>query len=111
MNRKVVAQELVKVAKELLGGATDFYSFGSGGNASAVFKSLVSEAKHERGQGGYTGTIAEKNGFVVVGKAKDRKEAIGMAHAQVLDNDRWGPAFCIEVSSPKGFLFFGMASE
>jgi hypothetical protein len=45
-------------------GATTFYAVGKGKNASEAFDNAYQEAKYEYGHGGYSGTVAEKPGFV-----------------------------------------------
>jgi hypothetical protein len=47
-------------------GANEFRTSGTGANAQEVFSQLRDQAAWDRGHGGYTGTIAEKPGFVVV---------------------------------------------
>lgn len=84
-------------------GAATFENFGKGADPKAVFRNLVREAAHDRGHGGYTGTIAEKHAFVVV-----RQNPVTLQEAQrlayeMLDNadervdDKWGPAGAIPV--------------
>jgi hypothetical protein len=45
-------------------GAANFHSEGKGASAAEVFDQLVEQAAWDHGHGGYTGTIAEKTGFV-----------------------------------------------
>lgn len=47
-------------------GGCDFSNEGKGRNVRDVFHNLVDSAKHEYGHGGYTGSIAEKNGFTII---------------------------------------------
>ena len=109
MNR--VASELLKLAKNLIAGGNDFYDFGRGSNAKSIFRELVEDAQHEYGHGGYTGTIAEKSSFKIVGRVDTMDEAYDLADEKIDRNDKWGPAFAIEVKKPKGYLFFGIASS
>lgn len=44
-------------------GAADYRSTAFGKTAQAAFSAAVEQAQHEHGHGGYTGTIAEKNGY------------------------------------------------
>lgn len=111
-----------------MGGQT-FSTTVKGATAREAYNLAVAEAQYEKGHGGYTGTIAEKNGFRMfsvpssmsswefvkrvqdhdledLDKA-DHKE-IGRA-IEVFD-DKWGPAVCIEVEKGS-FLFFGWASS
>jgi hypothetical protein len=98
-------------------GACDFYNFAKGETAKEAFNSVVDRARYEYGHGGYTGTIAEKSSFVKVGKVKTENEASKLAMQMMDDDDdrrvsdKWGPAGCIEVEEPHGYLFFGMASS
>jgi len=46
-------------------GADNFRVRAFGKTAEAAFSAVVDEAKWEHGHGGYTGTIAEKNSFIV----------------------------------------------
>ncbi len=47
-------------------GATQFITESYGASAEAAFNDAVGNALHWHGHGGYTGTIAEKNSFVMV---------------------------------------------
>jgi hypothetical protein len=47
-------------------GAANFRTINTGVNAEAAFDQGVAEAQNEYGCEGYTGTIAEKDGFVLV---------------------------------------------
>jgi hypothetical protein len=82
----------------------------------AAFSKAVKDAQYECGHGGYTGTIAEKDEFTFVGLKPTIKEAREFADSLIEKgdkriDDKWGPAGCIEVEQPSGFLFFGWASE
>jgi hypothetical protein len=86
-------------------------------SAKEAFRSAVDQARYEYGHGGYTGTIAEKGEFVMIGTAPDKQAASQMAD-DLIDNedqrinDKWGPAGCIEVTGEDGgWLFFGWASD
>lgn len=86
--------------------------------ASAAFKKAVREAQTYYGNGGYTGTIAEKTHFemadekaVTLEQATERIQAMFRAEDRKLD--KWGPALCFKVkqpNSPVAFVFFGIAS-
>jgi hypothetical protein len=81
-----------------------------------VFHDLVENAQWESGHGGYTGTIAEKNGFVtrhphVFGSKKD---ALTFVEGDLDTNDKWGPAFHVmwdAGTGKRGHVFYGMASS
>lgn len=47
-------------------GATDFSSYGLGKTAREAFSHAQDEARYYHGHGGYSGTIAEKPGYVLV---------------------------------------------
>jgi hypothetical protein len=47
-------------------GACDFQSIAVGKTAQEAFRAAVEEAAYEHGHGGYTGTIAEKQDFVMI---------------------------------------------
>ncbi len=96
-------------------GASDFMVYGVGTDAREVFNRLVEDAQYEYGHGGYTGTIAEKNGYKIVAEPMTKEEGKKKAYEMIEDNDKWGPAYCIplkdEKGVQKGFLFFGLASD
>ena len=119
-------------------GATNFETVSLGKDAGDAFRSAVADARHEYGHGGYTGTIAEKDGFTVFGlpAGVTARELMGWVEkacysimpeglpaehrALVMEmagvyNDKWGPAVCLELSRDPGgvgtFLFAGFASE
>ena len=100
--------------------------------AQKAFDALYARAEHEHGHGGYTGTIAEKEGFLVldtVSKPKAELEAAmttwgafdseSVGHNldwnHPVANDKWGPAACIVVNTdegePFGWFFYGWASS
>lgn len=109
-------------------GACDFRKRRKGTSAKEVFEGLVSEAKHEDGHGGYTGTIAEKTSFVVVEPpvgmtpetllrlAEDESEAVNPEHQRIVDkargiwSDKWGPALCVKTGENE-WTFAGLASS
>lgn len=96
-------------------GAAEFMSWGKGTTPQKAFDSAREAALFEYGHGGYTGTIAEKQGFSVLATVNTRKEAVTMAN-ELLDSDdprvddKWGPAGCIVVRGTEYCLFFGWAS-
>lgn len=103
-----------RVAKIVTAGASTFYTVGYGATAKAAFQNAVSEAQHESGHGGYTGTIAEKSSFVTIVCPKEKtpqkyaEELIAQADKRV--DDKYGPAGCIALGGTQ-FLFFGWASD
>lgn len=71
-------------------GAASFRSINAGDTAADAFDQAVAEALHEYGHGGYTGTIAEKDGFILVPlPAGVEAEAVvsALALAQFADSD------------------------
>ena len=93
-----------------------------------AFRNAVSGTAHERGHGGYTGSLAEKNSFVFITRAKSRENANRIERALMeteplplyreeiirLVDDKWGPAGAIRYpidAKSDGMLFFGFASS
>jgi hypothetical protein len=113
-------------------GATTFYNKiyvkeKTRENAKKAFIELRDVALHYHGHGGYSGSIAEKDGFTMSRKPKDipvgtwvemvhdfDEEDTSQEHYYDLKSDykiyddKWGPALCIETN--KGFVFCGWAS-
>lgn len=109
-------------------GAEQFSTTARGKTAQEAFDNARDEAWYDHGHAGYTGTIAEKPGFVMavqgivydgeglanaiadgeprpVGVFKDTWQRLCNAY-----EDKWGPALCIQ-TGPEEFLFFGIASS
>jgi hypothetical protein len=97
-------------------GAEQFYDHVTGTNAQEAFQKAKEQAFYEFGHRGYTGTIAEKESYVIVGIVNTEEEANVLANS-LMDKDdprihsKWGPAGCIKIRKPKSFLFFGYASS
>lgn len=104
-------------------GATTFSVRSVGDNAKDAFQKAVENARYESGNGGYTGTIAEKRSFVLINmptKPTSFRDVYTYAD-QLIDNgdkridDKWGPAGCIYIGeAPLGkseYYFFGWASD
>ena len=95
-------------------GATTFLDIASGVSAKEAFNNAYQKALMEYGHRGYTGTIAEKDGYVMI-TVPEGIDARAYAN-QLLDDDdarisdKWGPAGCIKLSGDK-YMFFGWASE
>lgn len=95
-------------------GATTFFTKSKGANAQVAFAAARERAAHDRGHGGYTGTIAEKDSYTmftcpVSTDPVDHADAlIEACHPKI--NNKWGPAGCI-ACGPGEYLFFGWASE
>jgi len=96
-------------------GAVDFYTYGEGHDPKRVFSQLVDRAFHEHGHGGYTGSISEKDGFVLRSRTPmTREEAQAFAYKDIDHNDKYEPAFAVPVGEGHkvvGYLFYGMASS
>lgn len=102
-------------------GAGTFDAYAKGKTASEAFDRAVKEAQHMHGHGGYTGTIAEKDSFVLIGKTDTLKGARALSNRLISDedprvDDKWGPAGCIEIGradehGDQQYLFFGWASS
>jgi len=95
-------------------GACDFCTTAKGKTAREAFRTAVDQARYEYGHGGYTGTIAEKDKFVMIPLPKDKEpadyayELIEACDARI--DDKWGPAGCFDLGSG-AFMFFGIASD
>ena len=94
-------------------GASEFEVTITATTAKEAFRLAVEDARYEHGNGGYTGTIAEKDSFLLIDTAgKDPKAVIQMM-VEKGDRryfDKWGPALCVRLDK-NTFLFFGMASS
>jgi hypothetical protein len=95
-------------------GAQEFTHQAKGKTAREAFANAVRQAQHDYGHAGYTGTIAEKNSFVLI-PVPDGEEPVGfandlLAYDDERVSDKWGPAGCVEVA-PGEFYFFGWASS
>lgn len=94
-------------------GACDFYSRAKGKTPEEAFWRAVEEARWEYGNGGYSGTIAEKSEFQII-TVPDGQSAASYA-SELLDedderiSDKWGPAGCLKVKDGE-YLFVGWAS-
>ena len=114
-------------------GGESFITASWGKTTEEAFKSAVERAEYDHGHAGYTGTIAEKDSFLMV-KLPEHKDPIDFANELIKGNnevsDKWGPCGCIEIpnslykrieeqcyiihsQSPndKLFIFFGWASS
>ena len=93
-------------------GACDFKTVAKGKTAQEAFNKAVADAQWDRGHGGYTGTIAEKQSFEMrsLPKGRDPQEFIDELMEQYEFDDKWGPAGCVQLG-PEEFCFFGWASS
>jgi hypothetical protein len=121
-------------------GACNFGNFVPETDVREAFRQAVAAAAWESGHGGYTGTIAEKDSYVVVSHKPMTLEEAGEAAYNLLRaddprvSDKWGPAGAIRVVGgearrvfrsglsddprtgwhdevPDGWYFFGLASS
>lgn len=109
-----MASELVMVARELAGGGSSFVVFGRGTDPKRIFEEMRRDIRRSSGYEGYSGTVAEKDGFEVVAEPMSRDEALRYASREAARNDKWGPAWAVPVlerDKVVGYLFFGMASS
>lgn len=95
-------------------GAETFFQTASGKTAREAFDNAVREALYNYGHAGYTGTIAEKQDYVVIGVPQEvSAEDYALKLVDESDgrvDDKWGPAGCINLGEGC-FLFFGWASS
>jgi len=101
-------------------GAEEFFQIASGKNAKKAFTAASKTAAYEYGHRGYTGSLAEKESFVMVSdKVFDSyKEAYDFADQLIENgdekiNDKWGPAGCVQFKDKDSgvkYLFFGLAA-
>jgi len=101
-------------------GGSEFFHIESGKTARIAFKKAVKKALYDHGHNGYTGTIAEKEDFIMIPLPNlkyDDVEEMAVSYAETLmqerDNrvsDKYGPACCIKILHDK-FLFFGIAQS
>ena len=64
-------------------GACDFTVFGKGTSHEKVFMALVEQSQFDYGHAGYTGTIAEKMGYVLI---KDTPEQVSVRLMSLIPN-------------------------
>jgi hypothetical protein len=84
-------------------GALTFETDAEGADVAKAFQAAVDQALYDHGHSGYTGTIAEKDSYVVIESTPMTPEAAEeLADKLVRDNDericdKWGPAGAIAV--------------
>jgi hypothetical protein len=95
-------------------GSESFVHQVKGKNAQEAFNNAREEAAYDHGHSGYTGTIAEKHGFIIIPRPDNGLNATAAAWEMIDTNpsisDKWGPAGCFEIGD-EDFLFFGLASS
>ena len=98
-------------------GAQRFFAFRQGKDANNLFWDTVRQASDDDGNGGYTGTIAEKSGFILRSDKKfTLKEADVFAASDAEENDKWDHAYALTIrfddsDEVRGFLFYGYAPD
>ncbi len=101
-------------------GAEAFIIKSHGKTAKEAFKLAVETALYDRGHSGYTGSIAEKDKFIMISNEEFESYVDAENYANNLidedDNrisDKWGPAGCLKYKGKSGinYLFFGWASS
>jgi len=91
-------------------GAVDFTHVSYGESPEKAFSSAVQEALYDHGHSGYSGTIAEKDGFKMQ-TVPDGVSINDHIERTLEDNDKWGPAFCIKSKDVfNKYIFYGFAS-
>ena len=96
-------------------GAASFVVVSKGKNADEAFDNAVSDAYSQHGNAGYTGSIAEKPGFVLIDLPAEYKSTPFTYISDLIDNDdpriedKWGLAGCIDAGLGE-YIFFGWAS-
>ncbi len=96
-------------------GATTFITQAAGKTAADAFEAARKQAQYDHGHSGYTGTVAEKDEFVLIPfPGGDDTVAEAFADALIRAGDKrvdskWGPAGCLDLGGGK-FMFFGWAS-
>ena len=95
-------------------GADVFYHKASGSTVEIAFQNAIKEACYDYGHSGYTGTIAEKDSYVIIDCPKDTDPQYYadtlISNQDDRIDDKWGPAGAIKLSEDT-WLFFGWASS
>ena len=95
-------------------GASEFSIGVKANTAKEAFAIATLEARHDFGHAGYTGTIAEKDGWILI-PVPEGKDPVDFAEDLMETDDprisgKWGPAGCVKVKDGE-WLFFGWASS
>jgi len=99
--------------------ATTFTVTSKGKTAQEAFEEAVEQARYRDGNGGYSGTIAEKSSFRMVAGVEGLVKLSEADKRQLADSmlddrrswidDKWAPAGCIALGNEQ-WLFFGWAN-
>ena len=95
-------------------GAQEFTTVGIGNTAQEAFNDAVQNAYYDHGHQGYSGSIAEKESFVVVKCEDVSDDNVEAVMNKMIDNefsDKWGPCGCIDLKRDNKYVFFGWASS
>ena len=120
-------------------GAVDFESHGTGETVAEAYDTCVKNAQHDYGHAGYTGTIAEKDGYHLIavpdGFTHDDMitalesatwgdepspcwaayiRLVGAARAKcdaAIYDDKWGPCIAMAMPEANTWCFAGYASS
>lgn len=90
-------------------------------DAKTAFDALVTDARVRYGNGGYTGTIAEKRSFTMI-TCPPKTDVNAFINKLIDDADhridnKWGPSGCIDLGADttqkgmRSYVFFGWASD
>ncbi|MBG0568222.1 hypothetical protein [Actinoplanes aureus] len=86
-------------------GAMAFDQYAEGADPAAAFESARGQALHEHGHGGYTGSLAEKDDYVIVTQQPMTETEATVLAGDLMDRDdpriidKWGPAGAIPVKA------------
>ena len=84
-------------------GGTTFTAYAAGADVADAFRTATDEARYEYGNGGYSGTIAEKDSWVVIRHTPVSMSQADRLASRLIDaddvriSDKWGPAGAIPV--------------
>lgn len=87
-------------------GAITFEQYADGADPDAAFDAAREAAQFEHGHGPYSGSLAEKNGYIIITAAPMDLERAQRIAAELIDradpriDDKWGPAGAIAVRQP-----------
>ncbi len=80
-------------------GAQEFSVYIKGTDPKRAFREAVEDARHERGHGGYSGTIAEKSDFKILSREPmSLNVARSFVDKHMDDADKWGPALAVPIA-------------
>ena len=95
-------------------GANSFETTAFGKTANDAFATAKEQAYYDHGHSGYSGSIAEKDSFIVITLPEGKNPSDYASELMEVDDsrieDKWGPAGCIKIEENK-YLFFGWASS